>query len=159
MHLQHGLQLPDFLNAESSLPFILQLRPICEIIFDMLLTGYIAGLTAYYNKCEENEDENKARSLRPAEQALAVFREAEAHREAGEFDLADATADRALLALQERYDEFSASYQSFLTLPPQFRSSADFLQISRHHVGLGPQIIIASKRFLLPAFHLFPSIS
>ena len=102
----------------------------------MLLTGYIAGLTAHYNICEENEDENRARSLHLAEQALEAFREAEAHREAGEFDLADATADRALLALWERYDKSSASYQSFLTLPPQYRSSAKFLQVSWHHARL-----------------------
>ena len=126
-HLQHGLKLPDFVNAESSLPFILQLRPLCEIIFDMLLVAYIAGLTAYYDQCKETEGENRTRSLRPAEQALAVFREAEAQREAGELDLADGTVDRGLLALQERCDKFSASYQSFLTLPPQYRSSAEFL--------------------------------
>ena len=82
----------------------------------MMLTGYIAGLTAYYNKCEENEGKNKARSLHKAEQGLAAFREAETQRKAGDPDLADASVDRALLRLQERYDRSSTSYQSFLTL-------------------------------------------
>ena len=40
----------------------------------------------------KKRDENKARSLHPAEQVLATFRKVEAHREAGEFNLADATA-------------------------------------------------------------------
>ena len=120
------------MSVESSLPFILRLRIVCEIIFDMLLTAYIAGLSAYYSKGDEKKD--KARSLQPAEQALVALREAEAQREAGEFDLADATVDRGLLALQERCDKFSVSYQLFLTLPwPQYRSSAEFLQISRYH--------------------------
>jgi hypothetical protein len=57
---------------------------------------------------------------------LAAFREAEAQREAGEFDLADATADRALLALRERYDKFSASYQSFLTCPLSIEAAPNF---------------------------------
>ena len=79
------------MSVESSLPFILRLRIVCEIIFDMLLTAYIAGLSAYYSKGDEKKD--KARSLQPAEQALVALREAEAQREAGEFDLADATVD------------------------------------------------------------------
>jgi hypothetical protein len=96
----------------------------------MRLTAYIAGLTAYYNKCEENEGENRAKSLHPAEQALAAFREAEAHRKAGGLDLVDGTVDRGLLALHDRCDEFSSSYQSFLILPPQYRSSAKSLRIT-----------------------------
>ena len=92
----------------------------------MVLTGYIAGMTAYYKKCEENEDENKTRPLHSAEQGLAAFGEAEAHREAGEFDLADGTTDRALLALQERYDKFSASDQSFLPCPLSIEAAPNF---------------------------------
>jgi len=85
---------------ESSLPFVLQLRCICEIIFDIMLSAYIAGLMAHHN--EEHEGSNRRRSLELAEQALTAFREAEDRREAGEIELADATVDQALFVLQER---------------------------------------------------------
>jgi len=123
------------MNAESSLPFILRLRIICEIIFDMFLSTYISGLTTYYDKCEEKED--IARSLQLAEQALATFREAEALRVGRKFDLADATVERGLLALQERCDKFRICF--LLIVPysvPQYRSSAEILPISQHHGGL-----------------------
>lgn len=66
-----------------------------------MLSGYIAALTTYYNAAEQ-EDANRPRSLQLAEQALAGFREAEVRREAGEIDLADASVDQALCALQQR---------------------------------------------------------
>jgi hypothetical protein len=46
-HLQRGLQVPDFTTTETSLPFILHLRCVCETIFDVMLTGYTSGLNAY----------------------------------------------------------------------------------------------------------------
>ena len=85
---------------ESSLPFVLQLRCICETIFDVMLSAYIAGLMAHYN--EEQEGLSGRRSLQLAKQALVAFRKAEDQREAGEIKLVDATVDQALFALQER---------------------------------------------------------
>ena len=104
-----------------------------------MLSAYIAGLKAYYVRSEEKG--RKQGSKRPsldgwdrarqsADRALAAFREAEVQRKDGDLDSADATVDRALLALQERYKFYSPlhSDQSLLT-PSQYRSSSDFIQI------------------------------
>jgi len=48
--LRHGLTLPDPKTAESPLPFILQLRSICETIFDTMLNAYISALSAYRDR-------------------------------------------------------------------------------------------------------------
>ena len=85
IHLQHGLELPNFTTMESSLPYILQLRCICEVIFDTMLCTYIAGLKACYNRSLEMEKKGwKSMALdgwdqvlQSAECALAAFREAE----------------------------------------------------------------------------------
>jgi len=52
-HLRRGLEVPNFASMKTSLPFILQLRCACEIIFDVMLSAYIAGLKAYYNRSQE----------------------------------------------------------------------------------------------------------
>ena len=111
-HLRRGLQVPDFTIMETSLPFIIQLRLVCETIFDVMLSAYIAGLKAYYNRSKDKGE--KQGSMRPslygwdealqsAELAQTKFREAEHHRKDGDIDSADGTVDRALLALQTRY--------------------------------------------------------
>ena len=97
---------------KTSLPFILQLRCACEVIFDVMLNSYIAGLKAYYNRSQEMGKKQGLkrpsldgwdRALQLAERALVAFREAEGQREGGDLDSADATVDRALSALRERY--------------------------------------------------------
>ena len=102
---------------KTSLPFILQLRCACEVIFDVMLSAYITGLKAYYSRSQEQGKKQGSkrpsldgwdRALQSAERALAAFREAEGQREGGDLDSADATVDQALLALQERY-QFSLS--------------------------------------------------
>jgi hypothetical protein len=139
VHLQRGLKVFDYTSMTSTLPFILQLRCACEIIFDIMLNAYIAGLKAYYVRSEEKERKQGLKgpsldgwdlALQSADRALAAFREAEVQRKDGDLDLADATVDQALLALQERYKLYShlQSDQSCLT-PSQYRSSAELLQI------------------------------
>ncbi|KAF8223297.1 hypothetical protein L208DRAFT_548631 [Tricholoma matsutake] len=49
---------------KTSLPFVLQLRCACEIIFDVMLSAYIAGLTAYYDRSEDKG--KKQGSKRPS---------------------------------------------------------------------------------------------
>jgi hypothetical protein len=77
-----------------------------------MLSAYIAGLKAYYNRSEEKGKKQGLnrpsldgwdRALPSAERALAAFREAEGQRKGSDIDSADATVDQALLALQERY--------------------------------------------------------
>jgi hypothetical protein len=81
------------------------------MIFDVMLSAYIAGMKAYYNRSQEKgkNQGSKRPSLdgwdlarRSAERALAEFREAEGQRKRGDLDSADATVGRALLSLQER---------------------------------------------------------
>jgi hypothetical protein len=84
----------------------------------MMLSAYIAGLKAYYNRSEEKGKKQGSkrpsldgcdRALQSAERALAAFREAEGQREGGDLDSADVTVDQALLALQERYKFYSSA--------------------------------------------------
>ena len=134
-----GLKVPDCWCMTTTLPFILQLRCACEIIFDIVLSAYISGLKADYVQSEERRKQGLKRpsldgwdqdqTLQSANYALAAFRKAEVQRMEGDLDSADATADQALLALQERYKFYShlRSDQSFLT-PSQYRSSANSTQ-------------------------------
>jgi hypothetical protein len=43
-------RLPDPADTLTTRPFIGALRPICEIIFDLLLSGYVSSLKAYHNR-------------------------------------------------------------------------------------------------------------
>jgi len=97
---------------ETSLPFILQLRCVCETIFDVMLSAYIAGLKAYYNKSKNKREKQGSKrpsldgwdkALQSADRAQEIFREAEDQRKDGHIDSADVTISKALVALQTRY--------------------------------------------------------
>ncbi|KAF5383287.1 hypothetical protein D9615_004801 [Tricholomella constricta] len=123
-HLRRGLQVPDYTTMETSLPFILQLRCICETIFDVMLSAYFAGLQAYYNRSEEGKkqyhkrlsSDELDRAIQPAQRALAAFREAEGLRKAGDIVSADATVEEALLALHESTGAVPSIYESTLIM-------------------------------------------
>lgn len=111
--LQHGLTLPDPKNAESSLPFILQLRCICETIFDAMLSAYISALTAYRERSVSTGEREGVkrpsldgwdRALMLAEDALETFRKAETQRKNGRVEFADMSVMEGLRLLHERYD-------------------------------------------------------
>ena len=77
-----------------------------------MLSAYIAGLQAYYNRSEHKGTKQGSkrpsldgwdRALQSAKRALAAFRQAEGQRKAGDIDFADATVEEALGALHERY--------------------------------------------------------
>lgn len=111
-HLQRGLQVPDFTTTETSLPFILQLRCVCETIFDIMLTGYTSGLNAYHERSAltgKREGMKRPsldgwdRALKSAEDALKTFREAESQRKDGVIDSADANVLKGMRLLRERY--------------------------------------------------------
>jgi hypothetical protein len=136
VHLQCGLKVPNYQDSfmpVTSLPFITQLRCACEIIFDIMLSAYIAGLKALQLEevvwMKKHEGWKRPttvsvdglgldQALQSADRALAAFREAEVQRKDGDLDSADANADQALLVLQKRYEVYShlpsASDQSFL---------------------------------------------
>jgi hypothetical protein len=111
-HLRRGLKVPDFTTMETSLPFILQLRCVCETIFDVMLSAYIAGLRAYYKRSKYKGKEQSSKrpsfdgwdkALKSAEVAQTKFREAEGQRKAGDTTSSDGTVQVALDALQDRY--------------------------------------------------------
>ena len=111
-HLRRGLRFLDFTEAETSLPFILQLRRVCETVFDTMLRAYISGLKAHQTASEAKGKKQGSKrlsldawddALKSAEEALRKFREAESLREKGDPSSADKNVQEALHALRERY--------------------------------------------------------
>lgn len=107
----YGLELPDLRRLSTTLPFIIELRRICEVVFDVMLSAYIVGLKAHYKQSEEKEKRQGSkrprfnrpdRALQSAEDALEAFRTAEGQCKDGDLDGADETAKVALLSLRER---------------------------------------------------------
>ena len=114
--LRTRLHLPEFTHAAHSRGFIDALRPICEIIFDLLLNGYISSLEADY-KCS-GQDTATAGKLGPspekwtpaissAQKALTMFRDAETKRGAQLIDEANTTVEQAMETLKSRYGSFN----------------------------------------------------
>lgn len=66
------------LNGPATAPFIADLRPVCEIIFDLMLSGYASSSEVYHKRSEWNSDkEGKPRqSLIKWEQAITRAQEA-----------------------------------------------------------------------------------
>jgi len=125
VHLRRGLELPDFAKRSTSLPFILQLRGVCETIFDTMVCAYISGLRAHHGVSKaRGENERSKRpsfdrwdeALKSAEDALRICREAESLREAGDSASADTKAEAALCALQESTASIPTVYTSKLIM-------------------------------------------
>ncbi|KAF8305940.1 uncharacterized protein EI90DRAFT_2986878 [Cantharellus anzutake] len=114
---RHGMQLPI---SETYLPFILRLRCVCETIFDIMLSAYIAGMKAYYNREEDKGRKEGGKRLSDewdqalclAEHAQETFREAEVQRKEGNIVSANAIVDAALLALHESTGALPTRYKS-----------------------------------------------
>jgi hypothetical protein len=128
----------------TALPFIVQLRCICETIFDIMLSAYIAGLKAYRDLSDKRG--KKEGSMRPsldnwhqahqwAERALEAFRKAEDLRVAGDIDGADTAVERGL-DLEARYFNSSASLRLSYIIP-QHRSDAEDVHVRSNHAKLG----------------------
>jgi len=121
--LQHGLTLPDPKTAETPLPFIIQLRRICETVFDTMLNAYIFALRAYRNRSESTGLQEWVKrpsldgwdsALRFAEDALATFRNAESQRKDGDVESADASVVEGLELLHKSTGAVSTVYTSKL---------------------------------------------
>jgi len=124
-HLRRGLKVPDFSTMDTYLPFILQLRCVCETIFDVMLSAYIAGLKAYHNRSNDmgkREGSKRPsfdawdRALQSAELAQTNFREAESQREGGDIASADVTVNGALAALRTSTGAVSTIYTTDLIM-------------------------------------------
>jgi hypothetical protein len=123
-HLQRGMHVPDFTVMKTALPFIVQLRHICETIFDVMVGAYIAGLKAYRDHSDKmGKKEGSKRpswdnwheALQWAEFALEAFRMAEDRRVAGDIKGADTAVEQDGLELEARYFNFSASLRDHIS--------------------------------------------
>jgi hypothetical protein len=112
------LHLPDFTQTATPRPFIDALRPICEIIFDLMLRSYISSLEAYHNRSVNNSaKEGKPRqsldkwerAISSAHQALEMFRDAEMKRRIQLIDEANAIVKKAMEFLKSRYGSSTSS--------------------------------------------------
>ena len=104
-------KLDDFITTQSSEPFILNLRQICEITFDLLLQSHISSLEAYQTRsATKGEREGKPRkTLQEWEEALCLayaalerFRAAEKMRQDDLPDEANMIAEDAMDILKRR---------------------------------------------------------
>jgi len=110
--VRRGFQLDDHTAAETPRPFIRTLRPICELIFDLLLTSYISSLNAYHNRSigTGQKVRKPRKSTAEWEQALALasdalekFRVAETKRQNQLCEDANAFVRDAMELLKRRY--------------------------------------------------------
>jgi len=115
--------LPDPKTMETPLPFILQLRCICETIFDIMLNAYISALIAYHNRSTSMRKREGVkrpsldgwdRALKFAKDALATFRQAENQRKDGNVDSADLSVVEGLRLLHVSTGAVSTVYKSKL---------------------------------------------
>ena len=109
---QRPFRIPDPSDSLCIRSFINALRPICEVIFNLLLKGYVASLEALHNHSvdESISKGQPRRSLDKWQQALSAaakavqdFGEAEVKRQAGHIDKANSMVDEAMVHLKERY--------------------------------------------------------
>ena len=108
-----AFELPDFTRVKTPRDFIHALRPICEIIFDLMLNGYASSLKAYNNRSEKEGIKGGGprpslgkweRAISLADQALESFRDAENKRQLKLVGDANKLADSGMGSLRKRYD-------------------------------------------------------
>jgi hypothetical protein len=108
--VRRGFQLND---PETPRPFIRALRPICELIFDLMLASYISSLNAYHNhSVSMAKKEGKPRkstgewerALALAGDALENFRNTEIKRQNQLYNDANVLVQDAMALLKSRYD-------------------------------------------------------
>ena len=106
---RRGLQLSDF-TLTGPTRFIVELRQICEVIFDLLMSSFVSSLTAFQQRSERKGTKDKARksltkweeALKHAKDASEKFRNAEGLRKGQLIDDANAAAAEAMKALKQR---------------------------------------------------------
>ena len=113
--LQRGLRLGDFTLADNALPFMRDLRTICETTFYVMLLAYISSLKAFWGRSEmkskkagqpiQSLDKWEA-AIESANETLEKCGDAEAKRGAGDYQNAKAIALEGMEALKTRYHFF-----------------------------------------------------
>ena len=110
-HRRLPIQLPDLDYPRTARPFIEALRSICEIIFDLLLSGYVSSLKAYNYSVKKSNGEDQPRAcgdkweeaINAAVKALQDFREAEMKRQSQLINDANSIVEEAMAFLKYRY--------------------------------------------------------
>ena len=106
-------RLPDPSDAKNTRPFIDALRPICEIVFDLLMSSYVESLMTYHARFVSGSAKwGQLREslglweegIRLAVKAKEDFREAERKRQSQLTDEANSLVDQAMASLKLRYD-------------------------------------------------------
>ncbi|KAF7976819.1 hypothetical protein HWV62_5496 [Athelia sp. TMB] len=130
--LRSLLELP-----KGALPrdFIRALRPICEVVFDVLLGGYVASAEAYRRReAERTANDGQPRpssdkweaAIGSAQQALEKFREADVKRRGKLVSEANALVEEAMGLLKSSTDWVPDVYR-----PPPFMSGWDEEQVDK----------------------------
>jgi hypothetical protein len=103
-----AFRLPDPGSIITTHPFINALRPICEIIFDLLLDGYVSSLKAFHahsvKRCIGEHLGKWEKAISAAVRASEGFRDAEIKRQAQLTDVANSLAEEAMVSLKHRYE-------------------------------------------------------
>jgi hypothetical protein len=104
-----GLPLVDFSSEPTARLFIHNLRPICEIVFNLLLVAYIASLKVFCDRPASRHGQRKSldswdKAFKFAEEALQKSQDAEALRQDNSIVDADATTETAFKTLKLRYN-------------------------------------------------------
>jgi hypothetical protein len=110
--LRRPFRLPDPEDTLTTRPFIDALRPICEITFDLLLSGYVSSLKAYLDRSvnqsaiggrpRKNVDK-WAEAMSAAVRASEEFRDAETKHQTRLIDEANSIVEEAMASLKCRY--------------------------------------------------------
>ena len=108
LHVDTGLRLAPFSSEPAAHHFIHSLHPICEILFNLLLIGYITSLKAFCDYTSQHGEQEKLdgwdKAIRFAEVALEKSQDAEVLRQNNSIVDADSTTEAAFKALKLRYN-------------------------------------------------------
>jgi hypothetical protein len=105
-------QLPNPADLPTTRPFIDALRPICEVVFDLLMSSYVSSLKIYHSSRIMSANEHQPKkgldqweeAIHFAVRASKDFREAEKKRQTQLTDEANSLVDQAMGSLKQRYE-------------------------------------------------------
>ena len=109
--LRRGFELPGLTTAEeSALPFMRALHLISEVIFNLLLSGYVSSIGAFRDRYSVRGTKEHPRqsltkwddALASAKQTLDHYRDAESKRHDGDITTANKAVSQARTLLKHR---------------------------------------------------------
>ncbi|KAN0115875.1 hypothetical protein V8E52_006415 [Russula decolorans] len=119
-------RLLDPADTLTTRPFIDALCPICKIIFDLLLSGYVSSLKAYHNHSvnKSTREGQPRKSVEQWEEAMSAavrvsqdFRDAETKRQTQLTDEADSIVEEAMASLKRSVDAIPILHKPELIMP------------------------------------------